>query len=93
MKAKAHRPSEVPRRAKAVATAEAPATPPLPEPSEPERRAIALAKEKHEARTVRVRSGMVNQDSGPLMTNPHSDGSGLGNHGCGMRWVLAQKSF
>lgn len=73
MKAK---PSDVSRRAKAVATAEGPATPPLPEPSEPERRAIALAKEKHEARSVRVRSGMVNGDSGPLMTNPHTDGNG-----------------
>ena len=50
--------------------------PSLPEPSEAERKAIVLAREKHAARTPRVQSGMVNRPGGALITNPHSDGYG-----------------
>ena len=45
MKAAAQRPSKMSLRAKAMVKEDAQATPPLPDPSEPERRAITLAKE------------------------------------------------
>lgn len=49
---------------------------PLPPPSEAERKAIAKAREKHNARSVRVKSGLLNNDDGLVLTNPHSDGHG-----------------
>jgi hypothetical protein len=50
--------------------------PSLPEPSEAERKAIAIAREKHNARSARVESGMQVEGNGLMMSNPHADGAG-----------------
>ena len=49
---------------------------PLPPPSDAERKAIAIAREKHNARSARVKSGLLNKNGGRVMNNPHSDGTG-----------------
>lgn len=65
------------RKAKAVVVAKPQAPPaPLPKPSNVEREAIAVARERHNGRRVRVQSGLVNRDGALVLTNPHSDGGG-----------------
>jgi hypothetical protein len=50
--------------------------PALPEPSEAERAAIAIAKARHDTRQARVKSGLQITKTGPVMANPHTDGRG-----------------
>ena len=71
----------------------APEVPPPYDPSDGEKRAIVAARLKHDARAVRVKSGLVNKDTGPVMTNPHSDGFSDGKYGCATRWVRNPKSL
>lgn len=61
---------------KTAAVVAAPKPPLLPEPSEAERKAIAVAREKHNARSARVESGMQIEGNGLMMSNPHADGAG-----------------